>query len=97
MHLSNCKINVNGFQLSDKKQSSIQHIVQALQNRSPSNSVLNLSIVSGESGAIGFFTIVSRSIKFESYQIGVDPMGVVKLLNKDLLAQLTLWVKQRKF
>lgn len=97
MHLPNCKISFTGLQVSDKKQNSINLIVQALQNRSPSDSSLSLSITCGENHVSGFFSIVSRTIKFESHQVGIDEVSVVKLLNKDLLGQLALWVKQRKF
>lgn len=97
MYMPNCKINLSGLVVSASNQRSIEDIMQVLTNKSPSDSYLNLCVVSGESDVNGFLSITSMSRKFESSQFGSNPLDVVQKLSKDLQSQIKLWISGRVF
>ncbi|MCB0357347.1 MAG: hypothetical protein KDD40_10085, partial [Bdellovibrionales bacterium] len=91
------KINLSGLVVSESDQRNIENLIQILIDKSPSNSYLNLCIISGESEVNGFLSITSKSQKFESSQYGDNPLDVVKKLSIDLLAQIKIWISERVF
>lgn len=97
MYLHNCNINFNGLPPTDQTRSDVELTVQSLQNRSPSDSNIELLIISGENEVSGFLSVTSQEHKFESNKTGQSALSVVNLLNKDLLGQLNLWTQERKF
>lgn len=97
MYLPGCKILFSGLKPTDKTRSEIELLIQSLQSRSPSDGIIRLCLVGGESEINGFLSITSRSEKFESCKIGQDALKVVKLLKEDLLKQLKLWIGRREF
>lgn len=97
MYSINCNISLSGFLPSNKTKRSITTIIQAIQRKSPSDSFINLCVVSGEDSVTGFLKINSISTKIESQNTGIDVMSVVKYLEKESLSKLKAWSSKRSF
>lgn len=85
------------MKLSNVSQKAIEILMQNLANKSPSDSFLCLSLVSGESDINAFLSITSKHGKFDYNKYGFEPLSVVELLSKDLLDQLKIWKANKKF
>lgn len=89
------KLKMSGMKISNQNQSTIRVIMENLVNKSPSDSFISLYIVSGESQVNGFLCISSAAIRMDFSHTAGDPIGVVKMLSKDLLSQINHWKLNR--
>ena len=90
-----CKINLSGLKIHIDSIRNIRSVMSSIQRRAPSTSMLNLSIVSGESNIDILLTVVSASCRFEARGSGHNIESLMSSIQSDMFQQLKYWVGER--